>query len=441
MDFDVIVLGAGNAGQAAASVLRKGGKQVAIVESGAVGGLCPLRGCVPKKVLVAAAESLDVIERCGVQGVEVGPARIDWPGLMGRKREILAGTSASMEESLRSRGIELLRGRARFSAHDRVTVDGRELSAESIVIATGSTPRALPIPGFSRVVTTDEVLELDAVPPSVVFVGAGVVALELGHVLARAGAKVTLLEAGPRPLLPFDEAVVAVAVQAAEAAGIAVHAGVRVTSIESDGVRFEDAAGGHFTEAALVVNGAGRVAALDELELKRAGIAVERGKVRLDGPFRSAENARVWFAGDALPTTPQLSPLATAEGRLVGRAILGADVSLDYATTPSCVFAIPTLAMVGETEAALQKNGTAHRATVNDMTGWRSGRSYAERFAFAKVLVGEDDRILGAHLLGHGAGETIHAFAFAMRHGVTATELRASVYAYPTFHSDLVHLM
>jgi len=436
---DVIVLGAGNAGLEAATTLREAGRAVAIVESGAVGGLCPLRGCVPKKVLVAAAEALDAIERARSQGVSVGAASIDWPKLIARKREVIAGTSEALEKSLAELGIELVRGRARFVDRDAVEVDGRTLRAKEFVVATGSQPRALPISGFELTKISDDVLELAAVPESVLFIGAGGVALELSHVLARAGAKVTILEAAPRPLAMLDEDAVAKLVAATRKLGVEVHAGVKVRSIGRTGDRYTVNWDDRKSEAELIVNGAGRAPDLDGLELPAAGVELERGAIRVGLPLRSATNEAIWVAGDALAGTPQLSPVATYEGMLVARAMLGSVSPAEYGAIPGCVFTVPALATVGLTEAAAKS--IPHRVAVNDLTSWRSGRTYAESVAWAKVLIGEDDRILGAHLVGHGAAETIHAFAFAMRHGVSATVLRETVYAYPTFHSDVRYLL
>jgi glutathione reductase (NADPH) len=149
----------------------------------------------------------------------------------------------------------------------------------------------------------------------------------------------------------------------------------------------------------------------------------------------------VWVAGDALSTTPQLSPIATAEGKLAGRAILGEDVTLDYLSIPSCVFAVPTLATVGRTERAALEAGLKFEVKRNDMTGWRTARSYVEHQAWAKVLVAEDGRLLGAHLLGHAAGETINLLGLAMKHGIRSADLHDFVWAYPTFSSDLKYLV
>ncbi len=443
--YDLVVLGAGNAGQAAAGVVREAGCSVLVVEERDVGGTCPLRGCVPKKVLVAAAESLDVIARAVDQGITTGPVAVDWSRVIDRKEAILAGTSEGMERDLERRGIELARGHARFIGPHRVAIGERQVSAGDVLVATGSVPRALALPGAEHLTSSDTLLELRAAPKSLVFVGAGVIALELGHVFARLGTAVTLLEVAPRALGPFDEEAVEHLIEATRAIGIEVLTGVTIHAVEprAEGlaVRFEHGGAQREVVAERVAHGAGRVANLAGLELEAADVRTERGGIVTDRPFRSASNPSVWVAGDAVRDTPQLSPVATAEGQLAGRAILGDDVQLDYTSIPSCVFSVPALAMVGRSERALREAGLPFEVKRNEMTGWKTGRSYVERHAWAKVLVGDGGRILGAHLLGHGAAETVNVFGLAMRHGLNAADLKSFVWAYPTFSNDIKYLI
>lgn len=172
-NFDVVVLGTGNAGMGAAGVARAAGKSVAIVESWEVGGTCPLRGCVPKKVLVAAAQTLAAIERAGEHKISVGEVSLDWGALIARERTFVEGTPAAFVGSLESRGIELVRGRARFVSARSVDVDGRTLTGEKIVIATGSKPRPLAVDGADRLITSDDILEMAVLPDSLIFICGG----------------------------------------------------------------------------------------------------------------------------------------------------------------------------------------------------------------------------------------------------------------------------
>jgi glutathione reductase (NADPH) len=151
----------------------------------------------------------------------------------------------------------------------------------------------------------------------------------------------------------------------------------------------------------------------------------------------------VFVAGDALAGPPQLSPVASYQGKLAGNNIIGREPAApDYRTIPSCVYTVPALAQVGRTEEQAQREGLEFRVKVSDMVSWRSARTYAEHVAYAKILIEKTtDRILGAHLVGHGAPEVVHTFAFAMKHGVTAKDIKSTVFAYPTFTSDIQYLV
>jgi len=445
--YDLVVLGAGSAGIAAAEIARGAGWTVLVVEGREVGGTCPLRGCVPKKVLVAAAETLDHIARARAHGIQVGPVMLDWPALIARTKTFVDGVPAAMASALEKRGIDLLHGRARFVDPRAIDVDGRRIAARKILVSTGSVPRPLGIPGADHAVTSDDILELPQRPESVVFVGGGVIAFEFTHVFARAGTKVTILEMGPRILPALETEVVGRLAAATRDLGVEIRTGVAVDAIERvDGsfrVRFRHAGAAQELVAACVANGAGRVADVERLDLEAAGIAHEGPDVRLDPYLRSTTNPDVFFAGDAVANTPQLSALATYEGRIVGHNVTHPEpIAPDYDPIPSAVFTIPALATVGLTEERARAAGHAVAVKTNDMREWRSARTYAAPVAFAKVLIDEaSGQVVGAHLLGDGAPETIHAFAFAMRLRLPATELAEAVYVYPTFHADLRHLV
>ncbi len=440
---DFVVIGAGNAGIAAARAARAAGRSVLLVERREIGGTCPLRGCVPKKVLVAAAELMDAIARAHEQGVEVGPARIDWPRLIERKQTFVRDVPEDMQRSLEERGVRIAQGEARFVGANEIEVSGERQRGARFVIAVGSRPRPLKFEGAELCATSDDVLELGTLPREIVFIGAGVIALELGHVLARAGARVTMLEAAARPLAGFDPELVDALLDETRRLGVEIRCGVKVTKLERKGERLVVHAGGELT-ADLVVNGAGRIADLDALDLARAGIELDSGRPELDGHLRSRQNPNIAFAGDALAGTPQLSPIATEEGRLAVQNLIG-EVEpevLDYDSIPSVVFSVPALARVGLSEAEARERELDFELRQNDLREWRAGRTYAETAAMSKLLIENGSgRILGAHLLGHGAQETIHAFAFHMRHGLPASELRSAVSAYPTFHADLRHML
>ena len=446
-NFDLIVIGAGNAGLAAASVAKEAGWSVLVIESRDAGGTCPIRGCVPKKVLVAAAAALDVIRNAAGHHIEVSAPRLNWKALIEREQGFVEGVSESIEASLSRREISYVKGHARFVDRRIVAVGDDRYEGRKVLVATGSTPRPLGIPGEELLVTSEHLLSSPELPESIVFVGGGVIAMELSHVLVRAGSRVTILERGERPLPALDPQAVQQLVKASEELGIAFRYNATLTAVANNEsglvVRFEEDGTPRELRAQTAVNAAGRVANVASLQLDCAQIEASGTRVALDEEGRSTSNQAVYFAGDVLPSTPQLSPLATREGRSVGRRIIGLDPTpINYLANPSAVFTLPALAQVGLTEAMAMSQGLDYRIVENDMSTWRSARTYLEKTTYAKVLLENgSDRILGAHLLGHGSEETIHAFAFAIQYGLGRESIINGLYAYPTFHSDLKYLL
>jgi glutathione reductase (NADPH) len=444
--FDVIVIGAGNAGLAASSVARKAGLSVAIIEKDGVGGTCPLRGCVPKKVLVAAAEVVDEINRSSSHHIHVGKLSIDWPQLIKRKREIINLLSPSFENSLHHKGIELIRGSAEFVDDHTVAVNNSLYKAKKIVIATGSSPRVLPIEGFHHVITSDDILELEELPTSLLFIGAGVVSLEFSHVFARAGVNVTLLEAASRPLPQWEEEIVEKLVLESKKLGITIITSVEIKSIKKNdsgfAVHFLHSKEEKRIQADLIANGAGRIPNVEALNLEAAHIDHEGHYILLDVFLRSRSNPDIFIAGD--PTRSlQLSPVASYEGKIVGNNLTNDKMIFpNYSAIPSCVFTIPALASVGLTEVQAREKNLEFISKTNDLTSWLSGRTYAESTAFSKVLIEkETNQILGAHIIGHNGHELINLLALAMKHGISSDQVKEMVFAYPTFCSDLTYMV
>lgn len=441
--YDVIVIGAGNAGQVVAGRTRAAGKTVLVIEARDVGGTCPLRGCVPKKVLVAAAEVMHAIDTADKHQISTGPAVLNWSKLIARKQTFVDGVPEQFESSLRKRGIDIVHGHAEFVGPREVEVNGVVYQGKKILISTGSTPRQLPIPGFQNTITSDDLLELEDRPDSLVFIGGGVIALEFSHVMARAGIKVTIIELASRLLPMLDADLVEALTEETTNLGVDIFTEAQTSSIvETDGgftVTFEHDGEVRTLTTDLVANGAGRVANLDALNLEAAGIELDGSGVHVDAFLGSVSNPDVFVAGDSLVHSLQLSPVASYEGKVVAHNLLNAEMKEpDYHSVPRVVFTVPALASVGLTEQQASDLGLAFTVKLHDMTDWRSSSTHAETKSMAKILVEDDTgRIVGAHLLGHGAQEIIHTFAFAIRYGVDAAELKDFVYVYPTFTSDI----
>ena len=445
--FDVVILGGGNAAIGVTGPARRAGLAVALIEARDLGGTCPNRGCTPKKILVAAGQALHDIERASVHHIAVERPRLDWAALIDREKAMVKDIPADLARAMAHRNVEIIKGRGSFVTPNVVGVGGRLLQAKHVVIATGSRPRSLPIAGAEHMITSDEVLSEREFPSSVVFIGGGVISLEFGHLYARAGASVTILEALPQLLPSMDADAVAELQAESQRIGISIRTSVVVHRIERVGGRFRviftDEGAERTVEADRVVNGAGRVANLDGLELENGQVAHINGRIDIDRFLRSTSNPQVYVCGDAVPISPQLSPVATYEGDVVGRNIVdGAQHAPDYAGLATAVYTVPALAAVGLTEKSARQSGASIQVHVNDMRDWFSSRSYAETVAWSKVIVDQDtEHILGAHFVGHAGQELINVFGLAIKFGITAKQLRENVYAYPTFSADIKHML
>jgi glutathione reductase (NADPH) len=434
--FDVVILGGGNAGIGVTGPVRRAGMSVAMIEARDLGGTCPNRGCTPKKILVAAGHALHEIERASVHHIAVGKPKLDWAALIDREKDMIKDIPANLARSMAKRQVEVIKGHAVFAGPNTIRVGDRTLEARHIVIATGSKPRPLPMPGAAHMITSDEMLSERELPGSVIFVGGGVISLEFGHVYARAGTEVTILEALPQLLPAMDADAVAQLQAESERIGIGIKTNVSVKSIEPGNgrlrVTFVHDGREQALEADRVVNGTGRIANVDMLDLQAGNVAHANGRVTVDAHLRSTSNPIVHVCGDAVPISPQLSPIATYEGDIVGRNIVeGPKHSPDYASMATSVYTVPALAAVGLTENAARQKSLAFDVHVNDMLGWFSARTYAETVAWSKVIVEKaTDRILGAHFVGHADQELVNVFGLAMlfglamRFGITATQIR-----------------
>ena len=441
-DYDLVVIGGGNTGLSASYGVAAAGRRVALVDRGPVGGLCSLAGCNPKKIFVRATEVLDEVRRAGEHGIETGDVSIDWHKVWRRKKSFTDPVPAETEASLRTRGIELIRGEARFVGPDRIAAGERVLTAEGFVVATGSHPRRLDFPGHELVRTSNDVLEIEEPPASMAIIGSGVVAFELGQVFARLGTKVTMLMRHDRALTGFDEDFIESVLRFSEDLGIEFwkHTEVRAASRAENGVRLDLQRAGRSIsmEADYVLNASGRVASIESLNLPAAGVAwTERG-VTVDAYLRSPGNRRVFAGGDAHGER-ELSPVASYEGRVIARNFLKGNAErVDYSRVPSAVFTVPPLASVGMTEQEARRAGRPVEVASNDMTAWKVYAMAGEPVACAKVVAEKGTGlILGAQLFEAGAAENIHIFALAMRAGMTTEQFRELVFVYPTFSSAL----
>lgn len=442
--LDVIVIGVGMAGLNVARRLQSAGQAVAVVDSRPYGGTCALRGCDPKKVLVGAAELIDWQRRMTGKGVG-GDININWHDLMQFKRTFTEPMPDNLENMLKKMGVSTFHGEAQFTGTNTLQVGDDHLTAGHIIIATGARPRDLGIPGAELAATSTDFLELEQLPERIVFIGGGYISFEFAHIAARAGAQVTIIHRGERPLDGFDPDLVEMLISSSEAVGIDMQLNAEVTAIEQGTNRLRIQTNtGQSLDTDYIVHGAGRVPEIDGLNLQQGQVEYNRHGIIVNEYLQSVSNPAVYAAGDATATAGMpLTPVAVSEGLTVVSNILkGNQRTVDYSGTPSVVFTIPALAKVGLTEAEAHAQGLQFRVKHQETSDWYSSRRTNEQFTGFKVLIEENtDRILGAHLLGAHAGEVINMFVLAIRHNLTASDLKRTIYVHPAESSDISYMV
>lgn len=439
-EFDVLVIGTGVAGGSIAADTAAAGLKVAVTDRVPYGGTCAQRGCDPKKVLLAASEAVGRVQALTGCGLE-GEVRIDWGELMRRKREFVRDVPQRTEKRLSDAGATLLHGAARFVGADTVEVDGLRLCAGSIVIATGAVPRTLGIPGEELLVHADWFMDLDELPPRVVFIGGGYISFEFAALARRAGAEVTIAHRSSRVLKGFDSELATLVVERYRSLGIDVLLDTPTLEVRRERDAFEVQTRDGVLEADLVVHGAGRVADLAGLDLTAGGVAAGSRGVVVDGQLRSQSNPRVFAAGDASGIGAALTPPASRQARVVVRAILGEPAEYDPAATASVAFTDPPLAGVGMSVEEAESRDDVE-VVRSDTSGWFTTRRLGLTHTGARVVRDKaSGRLLGAHILGANAEEVINVFALAVRQGLTVEEVADTVWAYPTAGSDIGYMV
>jgi glutathione reductase (NADPH) len=448
--FDLVVVGAGTGGLGVARPCIKAGWKVAIVDRHPFGGTCMLRGCDPKKMLVAVTEALDSANRMSDHGLQGHKQSINWAEMMAFKRTWTDVMPGRLEKSLENLGAVLLHGVARFRTPEVLRVGDRELHARHFHIATGARPMTLDIPGEELVTTSTDFLELQTLPERVAFIGGGFIALEFAHIARRAGAsEVAVLQGGKRPLVQFDPDIVAVQMERTRELGIDVRCEARVEAVRSIGdslqVEFVTTQGRKTLVCDLVVHGAGRVPNVEGLNLEAAHVEVGRRGIRVNEFMRSVSNPSVFSVGDCADTgAPNLTPISANEARIAAKNLLaGEDVRpMKYPPIPSVVFTLPPVARVGILEEEARQQGIEFDVKFQETKNWYSSLRVREQHSACKVLVEKDTgKILGAHLTGPGAEEQINLFAMAMGVGMTANQLKGVIFAYPSYASDLSSML
>lgn len=446
MDFDLLVVGTGTAAMVAALRVRRAGRSVAVIDEKPFGGTCALRGCDPKKMLITGVEVIDAQWRMHDHGV-AGDVRINWPELIRFKRSFTGPVPEKHEHRYHEAGILTFHGTAQFTGPNALRVGDDRLTGRNILIASGARPIKLGVYGEEHLIDNEEFLELETLPRRIVLVGGGYVAAEFSHIAARAGAHVTVIQRGPRMLTHFEPELVGWLMESFGRIGVDVRTGTTVTAIErNEGgflVRAKSDGGAIGIEADLVVHAAGRAPALDQLDLEAGNVAVENGSLKLNGFLQSVSNPAVYAAGDAAQQGPPLTPVSSHDAKVVAANLIeGNHHKPDYRGVPSVAFTLPPIATVGMGEADARASGLLLQVKCERTSDWYTARRVAEPVYGYKTLVDQGSgRIVGAHLVGPHADEVINLFGLAIRHGLTADDLKSTMFAYPTGASDIGYML
>ena len=440
--FDVIVIGGGSGGYAAARTARETKEKVAIIDSSAeLGGLCILRGCMPSKTLIYSAEVLHLARSGPLFGLDIAEAKADMAALHARKFRMINEFKGYRQKQLQSDRFTLFRETARFTGPETIQLDrsGEELTAGTFIIATGSVVNFPAIPGLNLpgIWTSDEVLNLDFIPESIIVLGGGVVACELAQFLHRIGSKVIQIQRSPHILKEESTEASEVIMQVFREEGIELYTGTHLSAIEQSGdgfrVRFEDGSGPRTVTAPHLLNALGRRPAIDQLGLEAAGVNLTRGgQIRVDA-YQQTSNPRIYAAGDVCGPY-EIVHLAIMEGETAARHATGrqADpVNLDTRTT--VVFTDPQIASAGIPLREAKKRGMD--LVVADYPFDDHGKSILmeARAGYVKAWADRTSgHIIGAECVGKDASELIHAVAVAISLGATAKDLLKVHWYHPT---------
>jgi glutathione reductase (NADPH) len=448
--YDVVIVGSGTAGQTAAYDLSAKGVRVAVVENSArPGGTCALAGCQPKKWFYEAAETIAKSRHLAGRGIVAAPQG-NWSQVLEQKRGFTDRIPGGTIENLQNAGIDFMAGTAAFLDDKTLSVNGEKIQAEFFVLATGAKPMQLPIKGIEHVITSDDFLELNQLPPALVFIGGGFISFEFAHFAARLGGdhqQSLILEVSDRPLGPFDAEMVDLLMAASRDEGIEAKTNVDIEAIEKHANGFSvRTAQGDRLEADLVVHGAGRMPDLDALDLNAAGIQYDKRGILVDSSLRTSKR-HIFAVGDCAATI-QLARVADQEAHVAAGNILaeldkGRKATMDYHAVPAILFTYPQLAMVGQTEDALKQDGKTYDKSFAKNLSWPTYKRVSLKHAAYKILVDDNHQILGAHILSDQASGMINTIKQAMLNGTPVYELyqQSIVSPYPTRESDLSYML
>jgi glutathione reductase (NADPH) len=442
-DFDLIVIGGGSGGLAAAQRAAEYGARVAAIESGPLGGTCVNVGCVPKKIMWNAAALAHALKDAPDYGFDIEVGQHDWSALKKKRDEYVVKLNGIYESNLQRRGVELIRGSGSFLSVNEIDIDGRTMTAERVLVATGGYPQIPSLPGAELGITSDGFFELERLPDRVLIAGSGYIAVEFAGMLRALGAEVTLLARRDSVLRSFDPMLRERLMDEMRNDGIdivtqAIPSAVRQSG---SGISLETEDGRQFEGFDCLIWAIGRSPNTGSLNLQAAGVDVDEKGFVTTNDFQETNVENVYAVGDVTGRAA-LTPVAIAAGRrLADRVFDGQkDRHLDYANIATVVFTHPPIGTVGLTEEqAFASYGDAIKVYTSEFTPlYHAMTKHKTTAAMKLVTLGEDEKIIGCHMIGQGADEMMQGFGVALRMGATKANLDDTVAIHPTSSEEFV---
>ncbi len=440
--YDFLVIGGGSAGYNAASAAADLGRRTAVIEGGrALGGLCILRGCMPSKTLLYAAEVLHLAQHGKKFGLKIARATADMRAMQARKRRIIGEFAADRSHQLTAGKFDLVRGHARFlDPHTVELADGKKLQAGKFLVSTGSVPGVPPVPGLRdvRFWTSDDVLALDFTPHSVIVLGGGIVACELSQFLNRIGTRVTLVQRSRNILRDHSEDASDVVQKAFVDEGIELFAGTRIQSVASDRggviVKFEHDGKAVVRRARHLFNALGRMPATASLNLTAAGVRTRPDGQIVINRWQQTSAPHIYAAGDCCGPE-EIVHLAVQQGVLAAQHAAGLKTArpVGYSLRLNVVFTDPQLATIGRRERDLDAKGIRYLAASHPFNDHGKSILMEAHRGYVKVIAEpKRGRILGAEIVGPAAGDLIHCFSGPLAMHATVFDLLRAPWYHPT---------
>jgi len=445
-ELDFIVIGGGSGGLAAARRARRYGARALVVEAGALGGTCVNVGCVPKKLSWHAATLADSLRDAPDYGFDLEPKGFDLARLRRARDAYVERLRGIYAANLERDGAERLSGWATLLDAHTVEVGGERFHAPHVLIATGGRPHRPPIPGGELGITSDGFFELERLPERPIIVGSGYIAVELGGIFQALGSKVTLVARGDDLLRHFDPMLREGLSEELEHAGASVVRGFVTDRAEKDGDGFVlHAADGRRVLGDCLLWAIGRDPATTGMGLEAAGVALDAEGYVLVDDYQNTNVPGVYALGDVIGGDRMLTPVAIAAGRRLADRVFGGDPAarLDYRDVPSVVFSHPPIGTVGLSEPlARERFGDAEvRVYTTAFTALYHGVTTRKTRSRMKLVVrGPEERVVGVHVIGHGADELLQGFAVALKVGATKADFDRTVAIHPTAAEELVTL-